>query len=164
MTTSSPGPRRPDFSLRRVALACGLGMAFALLGSGCGESNGDQTAARLQDIPYTFDNLADEVAGRLQEARRRGTEKAPAKLPSSGSGVLGGDAERGAGPGGNPFSIEAIALDVAEKLQRLQYAHADEKVLSNFGEALRGRKVPADLVEPFLAKLKTVELPPADKS
>ena len=46
----------------------------------------------------------------------------------------------------------------------MQYAHSDDKVLDNLGEALRGQKVPDDLVEPFLAKLKTIELPPENKT
>jgi len=146
----------------RACLGLLLGCALVASSAGCSESTGDQTAARLKEMSYTFENLADEVAGRLKEARRRGTEKAPAKAPSSG--VLGGDADRGAGPGGNPFSIDAIAMDVAEKLRRMQYVHGDDKVLSDLGEALRDKKVPTDLVEPFLARLKTIELPPESKT
>ena len=146
----------------RAFMSLFLSGVIALSCAGCSETTGDQTAVRLKEMGYTFDNLADEVAGRLKEARRRGTEKAPAKALSSG--VLGGDADRGAGPGGNPFSIEAIAMDVAEKLRRMQYAHGDDKVLSDLGQALRDKKVPDDLVEPFLTKLKTIELPPASET
>lgn len=162
MTKSFPNRPLSPFAASRGAARLFLGAAVALGLAGCYQPTGDQTEARLKEMAYSLDNLVEEVAGRLKEARRRGTEKAPAKPP--GTGVRGGDADRGDGPGGNPFSIEAIALDVADKLRGLQYAHSDDKVLKDLGESLREQKVPDDLVDPFLARLKAVELPPEKKS
>jgi hypothetical protein len=96
----------------RVRLIAGLLAAIAI--GGCSGPR-DQTEARLKAMPYTLDNIAEEAANRFQAMQKRPSEAA------RGPAAAGSEERPGAsdGPGGNPFTTEAIAKDLVGKLQRL---------------------------------------------
>ncbi len=118
----------------------------------------DQTEARLKAMPYTLDNIAEEAANRFQAMQKRPSEAARGP-------VDGGDEGRGSisdGPGGNPFTIEAIAKDLVGKLQRLTDAPL-ELQLQELERKLKATKgLEDDELETLMQALKTAvaELPP----
>ncbi|WP_437188041.1 hypothetical protein SH668x_001463 [Planctomicrobium sp. SH668] len=134
-------------SLRLIA-ATVLAIGTASLG-GCGlnSGSGDATAARLSEMGgYTMDVLVSEVSGRIKESKRRSNERKPA----AGGGE---DRTSSNGPGGNPFAMDRIASDVAEKLKSVPDGTSEAGVSQLIGK-LKEAKVDGALLTEFEVELK----------
>ncbi|WP_437191565.1 hypothetical protein [Planctomicrobium sp. SH527] len=132
----------------------GTCLLLSLLYSGCGLTNpsGDQTAKRLEQMDYTLENLSEEVAGRLKESKRRSAGKSPKREQPIKPAA--GEEDRSNGPGGEPFSIDQIASDVATKILRIKDLTLEE-ALDKLATQLIDQGVPSAEVQQLVAAVNT---------
>lgn len=96
--------------------AIGVIAAIVITGAlvGCGAQ--DPLEARLEEVGYTPQRIADELEHRLT-VLARSNEQGMAERARIASTQ---DTGRGDGPGGNPFTFESIMDDIKVKIDRLQ--------------------------------------------
>ena len=114
----------------------------------------DQSALRLQEMPYTLENIEEEVLNRYAVIKRgpvRNDAGESTATERSGSN----------GPGGNPFTMDRLGEDVLQKLKHTSDRPVEE-LLAEFESRLKANtKLKADETAEIMAALRAAALLPA---
>ena len=151
-------------NLSRFDLCLSL-LLTALVLSGCGGESENPIEARLRQEGYTAETLVSELETRLamleqsggrgmSEAARSGPESPNEDGRDSGPGMARVSGP-GDGPGGNPYTFEAIISDIREKIKFIQTsAGEDTDVRADVISAVESSNIPATMKEKVLEALK----------
>ncbi|EMI16301.1 hypothetical protein RMSM_06780 [Rhodopirellula maiorica SM1] len=130
--------------------------------TGCG-SGENAIQARLKEVAYTPEKLVAELAvrlktmdggggGRVNEASRSGGETPNEDGRGGGPGA---QASPGDGPGGNPFTLEAIAADIKTKINSMQEAAGEqEDVMAKVVAEIEKSDIKDDLKQKVIAAIR----------
>ncbi|GAA5505206.1 hypothetical protein [Novipirellula caenicola] len=142
--------------------------AFAIIGlvslslPGCG-SGENAIQARLKEVAYTPEKLVAELAVRLKTMDGGGGRRVNEASRSGGEtpnedgrgGGPGAQASPGDGPGGNPFTLEAIAADIKSKINAMQDAAGEqEDVMAKVVAEIEKSEIKDDLKQKVIAAIR----------